>query len=152
MVAATPIGHASATVASVHVVAVVSLMPNSPLELSRAFLENFGIRRPAPRNWPGDTCAGGHPFQPDRFGDCANCESRDLVEDAADYRSLVAHILTKLNPPDNDSVEASRCADAITAIVDYVESLRCRCSIKADGSSCPRCRALGRNRDEKVSR
>ena len=121
-------------------------------ELTRTFLENLGIRRPTPRNYPGDTCAGGHPFQPDRLGDCVNCESRDLVEDAADYRSLVAHILARLNPPDNDSVEASRCADAITAIVDYVESLRCRCSIKADGSPCPRCRALGRHFDEKVPR
>lgn len=65
---------------------------NSPFQMSRVFLENLGIRRAPPRDWPGDTCAGGHPFLPNRAGDCVNCEAtlnqgRDLAEDAAGYAS-----------------------------------------------------------------
>lgn len=122
------------------------------MDLSQAFLEQLGIRNGNRDllNHPGDTCSQGHPFGDAE--DCGNCPTeRDLVEDAADYRTLASHVIAKLNPP-SGPVEATVCMDAITAITDYVESLQCRCSIKADGSPCARCRALGRQRDEKVQR
>lgn len=124
------------------------------MDLSQAFLEQLGIRngnRDVLNN-PGDTCSQGHPFWANADGDCGNCPTeRDLVEDAADYRTLASHVIAKLNPPPGP-VETAVCMDAITAITDYVASRPCRCSIKADGSPCARCRALGRKRDEKVQR
>lgn len=126
------------------------------MNLSQAFLEQLGIRNGNRDllNHPGDTCSQGHPFGDAE--DCASCPTeRDLVEDAADYRTLAAHVIAKLNPDGLfalDRVEVSICMDAITAITDYVASMPCRCSIKADGSPCARCRALGRKRDERVQR
>jgi hypothetical protein len=124
------------------------------MDLSQAFLEQLDIRNGNRHllNHPGDTCSQGHPFGDAE--DCAHCPT-DPVEDAADYRTLANHVIAKLNPDGLfalDRVEVSICMDAITAITDYVESLRCRCSVKADGSPCARCRALGRKRDEKVQR
>jgi hypothetical protein len=102
-----------------------------------------------------DTCSQGHAFEANKAGDCANCETgkdRDLVEDAADFRALADHIISLLNPPTPRTAETLTCMDAVSAVTGYVESLRCRCTIKADGSPCPRCLALGRHHDEKVQR
>lgn len=123
------------------------------MNLSQAFLEQMGFRKGNRDllDHPGDTCSQGHPFGDAE--DCAGCPTeRDLVEDAADYRTLASHVIAKLNPPVGP-VQATVCMDAITAITDYVASLPCRCSIKAgEQGPCARCRALGRKRDEKVQR
>jgi hypothetical protein len=125
------------------------------MDLTQIFLEQIGFRKGNRDllDHAGDTCSQGHPFEANNAGECTTCSAgdRDLAEDAADYRTLASHVIAKLNPPVGP-VEATVCMDAITAITDYVGSLRCRCSIKSDGSPCARCRALGRQRDEKVQR
>jgi hypothetical protein len=131
------------------------------MDLSQAFLEQLGIRNGNRDliDHPGDTCSQGHPFEANDAGECVSCcedireaGARDIAEDSADYRTLTRHVFKTLNPPRDGDVEVETCMDAITAITDYVESLPCRCAIKADGSPCARCRALGRQRDEKVQR
>lgn len=81
----------------------------------------------------------------------------ELSDAERDYEVLRDAVIEQFNPRDGDDGEAFIMTEAIEGAARFIRSLPCTCPPDAgpptwDGEPCGRCAALGRARDEEVSR